>query len=63
MLQVEQGGIVRDPEVHQQIISMVTQTVTSHGFKACGCIQSPLKGAASGNKEFLALFARVQPQQ
>ena len=62
MLQVEQGGIVRDPKVHQQIISTVTQMVTSHGFEACGCIQSPIKGAASGNTEFLALFARVQPQ-
>ena len=62
MLQVEEGGIVRDSEVHQQVISTVTQKVTSHGFKACGSIQSPLKGAASGNTEFLALFARVEPQ-
>ena len=54
---------MRDPEVHQQIISAVTQKVVGNGFKACGCIQSPLKGAASGNKEFLALFARAEPQQ
>jgi len=36
----------------------VTAGIVAAGFSALGCIESPLKGATSGNTEFLAYFRR-----
>lgn len=54
--QVEKGGVVRDPAVHENVI----HTIQSFGTTACGLtwkgvIPSPLKGPA-GNIEFLAYW-------
>ncbi|CAM6100001.1 unnamed protein product [Calypogeia fissa] len=55
--QVGGGGVVRDPEVHKEVVSKVINGVEACGFKCKGWIQSPLKGA-EGNIEFLACFTR-----
>jgi hypothetical protein len=56
--QVGGGGIVRSPRVHRQVVADVTAGIVASGFSALGCIESPLKGATSGNTEFLAYFRR-----
>jgi 23S rRNA (cytidine1920-2'-O)/16S rRNA (cytidine1409-2'-O)-methyltransferase len=54
--QVGKGGVVRDPDVHDQVIEKVkafgTETL---GFKWIGVCTSPIKGPA-GNIEFLAYW-------
>ncbi|OAE28186.1 hypothetical protein AXG93_2515s1240 [Marchantia polymorpha subsp. ruderalis] len=56
--QVGSGGVVRDPEVHKEVVARVVHGVEACGFKCEGWIQSPLKGA-EGNIEFLACFTRL----
>lgn len=58
--QVGSGGVVRDPEVHKEVVSKVISGVEACGFDCQGWIQSPLKGA-EGNIEFLACFSRQSP--
>ena len=54
---VGKGGIVRDPEAHEQAIERVARAVsTEHGWQVAGSIPSPITGA-EGNREFL-LYAR-----
>ena len=48
---VGKGGIVRDPEVHRQVIEKVTRFVSSYHFQTV-VIPSPILGA-EGNQEFL----------
>ncbi|KAL3850483.1 hypothetical protein ACJIZ3_012365 [Penstemon smallii] len=56
--QVGGGGIVRDPLVHQEVLTRIINGVQEFGFECKGWIESPLKGAG-GNKEFLASFTRT----
>ncbi|KAJ4751575.1 Hemolysin A [Rhynchospora pubera] len=56
--QVGGGGIVRDPQVHQEVLERIIKGVEEFGFKTEGWIESPIKGA-EGNTEFLACFHRV----
>jgi 23S rRNA (cytidine1920-2'-O)/16S rRNA (cytidine1409-2'-O)-methyltransferase len=49
--QVGKGGIVRDPELHQEVINKVAAAAQALGFKT-ESIESPILGA-EGNKEFL----------
>lgn len=56
--QVGRGGIVRDPEVHKEVLERIINGVESLGFKSKGWIESPLKGA-EGNTEFLVGFDRI----
>ena len=49
---------MRDPMIHQKVIENVTAGIVAAGFSASGCIESPLKGVAGGNTEFLAHFQR-----
>ena len=56
--QVGRGGIVKDPAVHDEVITLVTQGITQYGFALQGVVDSPIQGA-DGNKEFLAYFKRV----
>jgi 23S rRNA (cytidine1920-2'-O)/16S rRNA (cytidine1409-2'-O)-methyltransferase len=50
------GGIVKDDTVHRKVIEKVTTGMQALGFRCEGIIDSPLLGAAAGNKEFLGLF-------
>uniref|UniRef100_A0A803MFQ2 Ribosomal RNA methyltransferase FtsJ domain-containing protein n=1 Tax=Chenopodium quinoa TaxID=63459 RepID=A0A803MFQ2_CHEQI len=56
--QVGSGGIVRDPEVHKEVLERIINGVQSFGFESKGWIESPLKGA-EGNIEFLVRFDRT----
>lgn len=51
--QVEKGGVVRDPAVHDLVIEKVGIEALRLGFETCDVIPSPITGPA-GNKEFLA---------
>jgi len=53
---VGRGGVVRDPQVHRQVLEVVTGALGPLGLHAWGLIRSPLLGPR-GNVEFL-LWAR-----
>lgn len=54
--QVGKGGVVRDPDVHDEVIEKIKEFGTTElGFKWLGVCTSPLKGPA-GNVEFLAYW-------
>lgn len=59
--QVGRGGVVRDPEVHRQVVERI-QTFVEKTLNAVwrGVMQSPIEGPA-GNKEFPAWF-RKEPK-
>lgn len=50
---VGKGGVVRDAEVHERVVSDVVAAAEELGFEPLGVIPSPLTGPA-GNREFLA---------
>ncbi|THU46656.1 hypothetical protein C4D60_Mb09t07210 [Musa balbisiana] len=56
--QVGGGGIVRDPQVHQEVLEKIIKGVEGYGFCSKGWIESPIKGA-EGNTEFLVHFQRI----
>jgi 23S rRNA (cytidine1920-2'-O)/16S rRNA (cytidine1409-2'-O)-methyltransferase len=49
--QVGKGGVVRDPEVHSQVLHEILNWATTHGYSVMGLIRSPIEGA-KGNLEF-----------
>jgi 23S rRNA (cytidine1920-2'-O)/16S rRNA (cytidine1409-2'-O)-methyltransferase len=53
--QVGRGGIITDPQVHQEVINRLTTDISAAGFRHVGVVESPILGG-SGNKEFLAYF-------
>lgn len=55
--EVGKGGIVRETEKHERVVSEVNSFCESLGLKVVGLTESPILGA-EGNKEFLALYAR-----
>lgn len=56
--QIGKGGIIKDSEVHKEVIAKVTQGIIERGFELIDVTDSPIQGA-TGNKEFLAYFKRV----
>ncbi|CAN8258175.1 unnamed protein product [Cochlearia groenlandica] len=62
--QVGKGGIVKDPEVHQEVLEKIINGVERYGFTSKGFIESPIKGA-EGNTEFLVCFNRgtIKPSE
>ena len=52
---VGKGGIVRDPEVHGEVVREVLQAAEDLGFTPLATMESPIKGV-TGNVEFLAHF-------
>jgi len=54
---VGKGGIVREPAVHEAVLTEVTAALASHGLGVAALAVSPLRGA-DGNVEF---FARARP--
>lgn len=49
-------GLVKRPEVHERVKQKIIDGMAEFGFICKGIIESPIKGAASGNTEFLGLF-------
>jgi 23S rRNA (cytidine1920-2'-O)/16S rRNA (cytidine1409-2'-O)-methyltransferase len=66
--QVGKSGVVRDPEVHKQVVQSVIAFAQETGFNLIGLTHSPIKGG-EGNIEFLAYFTcgvkknQVAPEQ
>lgn len=60
---ISRGGIVRDSKVHKKVIKKIETGMNEFGFSMIGVIDSPITGATSGNKEFLALFIQVPDNQ
>ena len=54
---VGRKGVVRDPEVHREVLLEVLGFAQSLGLEAAGLIKSPLLGPA-GNVEFLARLGK-----
>lgn len=50
--QVGKKGVVRDPAVHEQVISTVAECAEEIGFHVCGLTYSPIRGP-EGNIEYL----------
>ena len=53
--EVGSGGIVRDDDKRQRVVSEVNQAAAALGLRNLGVIESPIQGA-DGNIEFLALY-------
>ena len=58
--QVGKKGVVRDPEVHRQVLLRVLSLKLPGGFAPSGLMASPLKGPA-GNIEYLVRYQREIP--
>ena len=54
---VGKGGVVRDPDLHHQVIADLTVFFSGIGLKCRGCIPSPILGP-KGNREFLIYLER-----
>jgi 23S rRNA (cytidine1920-2'-O)/16S rRNA (cytidine1409-2'-O)-methyltransferase len=54
---VGRGGIVRDPEVHREVLQEVLAWSRQQGWRARGLMDSPIQGSA-GNREFLLWLDR-----
>ena len=55
---IRKGGVVKDEKVHKKVIKKVQEGIEELGFSCYGVIESPILGATSENKEFLALFEK-----
>lgn len=53
--QVERKGIVRDPQIHEQVLNQIIQSARDYDFILKGLSFSPIQGNA-GNIEYLAGF-------
>lgn len=52
-------GVIRDPEIHKQVLLDVLGFALNEGFNICGLIKSPLLGP-KGNTEFLVWLGQQQ---
>ena len=50
-------GVIRDPEVHKNVVENVVAAFSTRGFTCRGTTRSPIAGG-SGNTEFLAHFVK-----
>lgn len=60
--QVGRGGIVRDPQVHVEVIEKITRAAERMGLERAGLIPSPIQGT-EGNTEFLIHLRRQTNHQ
>ncbi len=56
---IKRGGVVKDEAVYQRVIGKVKSGMEDFGFECSGVIESPIRGAKSGNTEFLAVFHKA----
>lgn len=59
--QVGRGGLVSDPDLWRQAIERVVDAAAATGLGAKGLVASPLRGASSGNREFLVWVRAGSP--
>ena len=55
--QVERGGIVSDPKVHQEVVEKVKKEAIALGFIEKGITKSPIEGA-DGNVEYFIYLTK-----
>lgn len=55
--QVGKGGVVRDPNIHRQVLEHTLTWAAQNSLPPCGLVCSPIQGP-SGNVEFLALLKK-----
>ena len=55
--QVGEGGLVKDPQIHAQVLGRFILWAVDHRFRLRGLTPSPILGAA-GNREFFVLLAK-----
>ena len=60
--EVGKGGIVRDPEKHEQVVGDVNSFAEKCGLTTVGTIPSPITGA-EGNIEFLSCYEKRVPPE
>ncbi|HYP40264.1 MAG TPA: TlyA family RNA methyltransferase [Chloroflexia bacterium] len=60
--QVGKGGVVRDPQVHSDVIIRLAEFWRAHGLHLAGLARSPITGPA-GNVEYLVLLEKQHPAQ
>lgn len=54
---ISKNGIVKDKDVHFQVINKVIQSALTNGFSILDLTFSPIKGDKSGNIEYLLLLS------
>lgn len=59
--EVETGGLITNPAIHERIIESVTREIAEYGFTCVGVTPSPITGT-TGNREFCAFFKRIPPR-
>ena len=59
--EIGRGGLVRSEDTRQRVTKEIIEGVERRGFDFKRLIESPIYGAQSGNKEFLAHFERRAP--
>ena len=57
--EIQKGGLVTDPAVHDRVIARVTEAAADSGLTRIGMTPSPITGA-TGNQEF---FLHLRPRQ
>lgn len=58
--QVGKKGIVRSPDVHEEVLINIIGQAEKIGFRAAGITRSPIRGQ-KGNQEFFLLWSRKRP--
>jgi 23S rRNA (cytidine1920-2'-O)/16S rRNA (cytidine1409-2'-O)-methyltransferase len=58
--QVGKGGVVRDPDLHRDVIARLRRFFEKEGWQTQGPIPAPLMGP-KGNREFLMHLVRDRP--
>ncbi len=59
---VERGGVVRDPNVHRQVLEQVIQVAVDCGLRTWELVRSPILGPA-GNVEFFIHLSQEAPSR
>lgn len=59
--QVGEKGVVKDPEIHREVLSKFVYLAYHEGFQVMGLVPSPIQGA-EGNIEFLGYLVFRSPQ-
>ena len=60
--EISRGGLVRSERTHARVTQKITEGIEARGFELRGLVESPITGAQSGNKEFLAHFVYGEPK-
>lgn len=55
---IPSGGVIKDPQLHQEAIHKIEQFVQRSGLKSMGHVPSPILGP-KGNREFLMLITNT----